>query len=99
MAVHVHTSVAESIDQPVIEAFEEDPNRPVRLRLQPFISRRPESRRIYLAWPNLIWRVDVETLEDAQELREALTLFFQLIGRDGGPQQVRALLTNAAAAA
>lgn len=80
--MQVISTVSGSIDQSVIEAFEEMRG-PIRIRLQPAVLRRPESRKEYRAWRDLHWMVEIETLEEAQGFREAMTSFFDRLKRDG----------------
>ena len=80
--MQVISTVSGSIDQSVIEAFEEMRG-PIRIRLQPAVLRRPELRKEYRAWRDLHFMIEIETLEEAQGFREAMTVFFDRLKRDG----------------
>lgn len=98
MSLEVTTRIAADPDQSVIEAFEEFPHKPVRIRIQPMVSRQPDGGRFtYLAWKHLHWLLSVDTLDDARAVREALTLFFALLAKHGA-KHVTELLSRPATA-
>lgn len=79
------SDVSTNIDQPILDAFEELGGEPIKVRLQPAVQRhRPEDgRKQFLSWHRLHWMVTVDNLDEAQALREALTLFFERLKREG----------------
>jgi hypothetical protein len=71
-------------DRPIAEALRERPGRAVRLRLQPQVLRDvPTNKRQYRAWKDVCWTLDVESVEEASALREALRAFFAAASHSG----------------
>jgi len=76
----------DDIDDSIREAIEAAPGLPIRLRVQPqiFTKREGNGQRRHgmnLGWKGVYWNLTCTTLEDAQLFREALTAFFQALGR------------------
>ena len=95
--MQVVSRVDSSIDQSVVEAFEESRGEPVRIRVQPAVRRRPDLHQTYLAWKDLHWMVEVESLKEAQLFREALAAFFNALHQHGLKKLKAHLLTTPAA--
>ena len=79
------TSTVTPADQPVLEAIEERPGLPIRIRFQPGILRRPDGsdRAMYQPWKDVHWTIEAENLDEVRLLREALAAFFWIAGQGG----------------
>jgi hypothetical protein len=71
-------------NQPVRDAFDERPGKPIKLRIQPSIFRKSAGPRgQYRYWQDVIWNVECDTPEEVLELKDALRVFFQAITQFG----------------
>lgn len=56
----------------------------MRVRVQPSLLRlSPDGKREFRAWRHLHWMVELGSVDEGRELREALDAFFLIAGRQG----------------
>jgi hypothetical protein len=85
------------LDQFALEAQQERPERPVRLRVQPTLLRQPEGDAAnHRAWPGVSWTLECQDAAEAIAVRKALEVFFTAIAQHG-PRAVEKALTAPAA--
>jgi len=90
--VDVTYSVPTDQDALVYDAFDERPDKPVRLRFQPDVFRINKGERgRYDAWRGVHWSIECTTPGEAIALKNALLVFFDA-ARELGPDKVRDLL-------
>jgi hypothetical protein len=72
-------------DQPVYEAANERPGKPIKMRLQPAIFRLPKGHTSgqYRSWRDVHWTLDLDSVEETFAFREALRAFFRALNREG----------------
>jgi len=82
--MRVNSSIS-PVDQSIIDAIEERPGEPIRIRLQPTVLRFREGdpRASYQAWKDLHWLVELDDLDEVRALREGLAAFFWIAGQHG----------------
>jgi hypothetical protein len=84
MALDVQYSAADlDIDGTIAEAYEADPEGPIRIRVAPQVYVPKDNGGSYIAWKHVVWTMRVPTFADAQALREAMQTFFRLVGHFG----------------
>lgn len=83
------------LDDQVRDAFDERPGKPLRIRVQPTILRTTSEKSGHFnqhqPWKGVRWILDVETVEEAAALREALRVFFAQVS-ELGPETLLARL-------
>lgn len=80
------------IDETVRQAAEEASGGPIKVRVQPQVFLKSKGPRgAYLAWRGVHWMITCEAVEDAQDLRTALTVFFEAVGKVGSKAVANAL--------
>jgi hypothetical protein len=79
----------------LLEAIEERPGKPLRLRVQPMILRTTGTRHQYKAWRDVSWTLEVADMAEANAFAEALRVFFVTLNA-AGPDAVAASLRELA---
>lgn len=71
-------------NQPVREAYDERPGKPIKLRIQPAIFRKNAGPRgQYRYWTDVVWNVECDTPEEVMALKDAMRAFFTAISQLG----------------
>mgnify|MGYP001590353699 CR=1 FL=1 len=87
-----------SLDQPPLEAAQERPGKPIRIRVPLLVFRlHPSPARpglgAYRTWNNVSWILECESVGEAIAVRDTLQQVFSLI-RSHGIERVRHCLTS-----
>lgn len=83
-------------DKPVKEAAAKRPGKPIKLRIQPMILNTVDGKGgQYKSWKQVSWTLECDTPAEAFAVRDAMAVFFEVMGKRG-PKAVTAALKAAA---
>ena len=68
------------IDAPLAQAYEADPESPIKIRIQPAVyTRKAEGGASYISWRHVIWGVQAVDYAEAVQFRQAMQIFMDRI--------------------